>query len=148
MQKKYLTLLVKGDSIAITVANNEIVSCESIECEECIFKVKEYEKCSDKIKKWCESEYAEKLTLTKNEKSYLDMVKPNYMYIARDKNGLLFIYSEMPHINTGFNAWEVESSNNLRKVPDSLKDINFDFIKWKDKKPWSIEDLKKLEVKE
>ena len=54
----------------------------------------------------------------------------------------------MPHINTGFNAWEVESSNNLRKVPDSLKDINFDFIKWKDKKPWSIEDLKKLEVKE
>lgn len=76
------------------------------------------------------------------------MIKPNYMYIARDKNGLIFIYSEMPYINNSFTAWEVESSVNLRKVPDSLKDINFDFIKWEDKKPWSIEDLKKLEVKE
>ena len=26
-------------------------------------------------------------------------------------------------------------------------DIKFDFIKWEDEDPWSIEDLKKLEVK-
>ena len=60
------------------------------------------EECSDKIKKWCELEYIEKPTLTKNEKLYLDMIKPDYMYIARDKNGLIFIYSEMPYINNSF----------------------------------------------
>jgi len=146
--KEIFDIACRGDSIAITIANNEIVPCESIECEKCIFKVREYEECSDKIKKWCESEYVERSTLTKNEKLYLDMIKPDYMYIARDKNGLIFIYSEMPYINNSFTEWEVENSNNIRKVPDSLKDINFDFIKWEDKKPWSIEDLKKLEVKE
>lgn len=131
--KEIFEIACRGDSIAITVANNEIVPCGSIECEKCIFKVKEYEECSGKIKKWCESEYIEKPTLTKNEKSYLDMIKPDYMYIARDKNGLIFIYSEIPYINNSFTAWEVKSSDNLRKVPDSLKDINFDFIKWEDK---------------
>lgn len=146
--KEIFDIACKGDSIAITIANNEIVSCGSIECEKCIFEARGHEECSDKIKKWCESEYVERPTLTKNEKLYLDMIKPNYMYIARDKNRLIFIYSEMPYINNSFTAWEVESSVNLRKVPDSLKDINFDFIKWEDKKLWSIEDLKKLEVKE
>lgn len=145
--KEIFDIACKGDSIAITIANNEIV-CGSIECEKCIFEARGHEECSDKIKKWCESEYVERPTLTKNEKLYLDMIKPNYMYIARDKNRLIFIYSEMPYINNSFTAWEVESSVNLRKVPDSLKDINFDFIKWEDKKLWSIEDLKKLEVKE
>lgn len=146
--KEIFDIACKGDSIAITIANNEIVSCGSIKCEKCIFEARGHEECSDKIKKWCESEYIEKPTLTKNEKLYLDMIKPNYMYIARDKNGLIFIYSEMPYINNSFTEWKVENSNNIRKVPDSLKDINFDFIKWEDKKPWSIEDLKKLEVKD
>ena len=146
--KEIFDVACRGDSIAVTIANNEIVPCESIECEKCIFKVKEYEKCSDKIKKWCESEYVDKPKLTKNEKLYLNMIKPDYMYIARDKNGLLFIYSEIPYRNNDSNAWRVESSGNFEKVLDSLKDVEFDFIKWKDKEPWSIEDLKKLEVKD
>ena len=146
--KEIFDIACRGDSIAITVSNNEIVPCGSIECEKCIFKVKEYEECSNKIKKWCESEYIERPTLTKNEKLYLDMIKPDYMYIARDRNKSLFIYSEMPYRNNCSIIWKVGSFNNLRQVPDSLKDINFDFIKWEDKEPWSIEDLKTLEVKE
>ena len=58
--KEIFDIACRGDSIAITIANNEIVPCESIECGKCIFKVKEYEECSGKIKKWCESEYVEK----------------------------------------------------------------------------------------
>lgn len=48
--KEIFDIACRGDSIAITIANNEIVPCESIECDKCIFKVKEYEECSDKIK--------------------------------------------------------------------------------------------------
>lgn len=61
--KEIFDIACRGDSIAITIANNEIVPCGSIECGKCIFKVKEYEECSDKIKKWCESEYIEDLLL-------------------------------------------------------------------------------------
>lgn len=146
--KEILDIACSGHGIAITIMSHKLVSCESIDCDECIFKGNKLEGCNSKIQKWCESEYVEEPTLTKNEKLYLDMLKSEYMYITRDKSGSIFIYSEMPYRNNSFNMWRAKNYNNFRKVPDSLKDINFDFIKWEDEEPWKIEDLKKLKVKE
>ena len=41
--REIFNIACRGDSIAVTIANNEIVPCGSIECGKCIFKVKEYE---------------------------------------------------------------------------------------------------------
>ena len=101
--KEIFDIACKGYSIAVTIANNEIVPCESIECGKCIFKVKEYEECSGKIKKWCESEYVDKpkLTITSKEKKFLDLLLPKYNYIARDYNtGKLSLYKYKPFKNS------------------------------------------------
>lgn len=41
-----------------------------------------------------------------------------------------------------------DNQNDARDLYIRALDVGFDFIKWEDEKPWLIEDLKKLEVKE
>lgn len=143
--KEIFDIACKGDSIAVTIANNEIVPCESIECGKCIFKVKEYEECSNKIKKWCELEYIERPTLTSRENNFLDSLLPSCKYIARDSSNELYIYNEKP-TRTDCN-WYLNDGI-LCLISTRVFGNIFDFIKWEDEEPWSIEDLKKLEVKE
>ena len=145
--KEIFDIACRGDSIAITIANNEIVPCESIECEKCIFKVREYEECSDKIKKWCESEYIERPTLTPREKNFLYALLSNFKYIARDFNNSLCIYYNKPKRNSIGDYWMVDDDN-YYYVPRNMYGSIFDFIKWEDEEPWQIDDLKKLEVKD
>lgn len=142
--KEIFDIACRGDSIAVTIANNEIVPCGSIECEKCIFKVKEYEECSNKIKKWCESEYVERPTITSREKAFLDLLLFRCKYIARDKNNSLFIYDDKPRCVDGF--WGTNNFNYSYISENSFGNM-FDFIKYDDEEPWKIEDLKKLEVK-
>ena len=143
--KEIFDIACRGDSIAITIANNEIVPCGNIECNKCIFKVKEYEECSNKIKKWCELEYIERPTLTSREKNFLDSLLPSCKYIARDNSNELYIYNKKPtrmdcdwYLNDGI----------LCLISTRVFGNIFDFIKWEDEEPLSIEDLKKLKVKD
>lgn len=148
--KEIFDIACKGDSIAVTIANNEIVPCENIECEKCIFKVKEYEECSDKIKKWCESEYIERPTLTSKEKKFLDLLLPKYKYIARDYNtGKLSLYKNKP-FKYRTRSWISQPKDFAYELQYACEPfgVEFDFIRWMDEEPWSIEDLKKLEVKD
>lgn len=143
--KEIFDIACRGDSIAITVSNNEIVPCGSIECGKCIFKVKESEECSNKIKKWCESEYVDKPKLTSKEKKFLDTLVLNCKYIARDSNGDIYVYYNKPTYDDRTRTW---ISNNLYYVSKYIFGSMFDFIKSEDEEPWSIEDLKELEVKD
>lgn len=149
--REIFNIACRGDSIAVTIANNEIVPCGSIECGKCIFKVKEYEECSDKIKKWCESEYVERPTITSREKKFLDILLPKWKYMARDADKNLYVFDSLPI--KGHNGWRIENISmydlcDYCYISKKLFDNMFNFIKWEDEKPWSIEDLKKLEVKE
>lgn len=145
--KEIFEIACRGDSIAITVANNEIVPCGSIECEKCIFKVKEYEECSDKIKKWCELEYIEKPTLTLKEKKFLDLLLSKWKYIARDVDKNLYAFDSLPIKR--WDGWCIENklTYDYCYISKLFGDM-FNFINYEDEKPWSIEDLKKLEVKD
>ena len=58
----------------------------------------------------------------------------------------LYIYYNKPKRNSMDN-WIVDD-NNYYYVSRDVYGNMFNFIKWEDEKPWSIEDLKKLEVKE
>ena len=145
--KEIFDIACKGDSIAVTIANNEIVPCGNIECEKCIFEARRHEECSDKITIWCESEYVEKPTLTSREKNFLDTLIPNCKYIARDSNGDIYVYYNKPIYDTRTRSW-ISKSNSFYYVSKYIFGSMFDFIIWTDEEPWSIEDLKKLEVKE
>ena len=99
------------------------------------------QECSDQLRKWAESEYVETPVITSKEKKFLDLLLPNYKYIARDKNGFLLAYTEKP-----IKILETWGIANCALI--NMFDIKFDFIKREDEEPWSIEDLKKLEVKD
>lgn len=146
--KEIFDVACRGDSIAITIANNEIVSCKSIECGKCIFKVEEHEECSDKIKKWCESEYIERPTLTSKEKKFLSLILSKWKYLVRGADKNLYVFDSLPI--KGHNGWRIENISmcDYCYISKKLFDNMFNFIKWKDEEPWSIEDLKKLEVKD
>ena len=45
------------------------------------------------------------------------------------------------------NDWK-DTDSYANYITESMYGSMFDFIKWDDKEPWSIEDLKKLEVKD
>ena len=104
--------------------------------------------CYDRLREWAESEYVEKPTITSKDKMFLDLILSKWKYIARDKDKNLYVFDSLP--SKGDNGWRIENILmcdycNISKKP--FGDM-FDFIKWEDEKPWSIEDLKKLEVKE
>ena len=96
--------------------------------------------------RWSESEYVEKPTITSKEKNFLGSLLSNFKYIARDSNDALYIYYNKPKRNSMDN-WIVDD-NNYYYVSRDVYGNMFNFIKFENEEPWSIEDLKKLEVKD
>lgn len=63
--------------------------------------------------------------------------------MIRNESGSLFVYKNKP-MKDNICAWHggVGSSLNICKEYK----VSFPMVKWEDDEPWSIEDLKKLEV--
>ena len=98
--KEILDIACSGRSIAVT-KDNKVVYCSNISCESCMFDscgkhIGRSQVCSDRLHEWAESEYVEEPTITSREKNFLDLLLPNYKYIAKDKNGFLLAYAEKP----------------------------------------------------
>lgn len=141
--KEILDIACKGGTIAVT-KDNKVVCCRDIHCEQCLcHKGDDYGGYCDDTERirWVESEYVVKPTITSIEKNFLDLLLPNYKYIAKDKNGFLLAYTEKP-----IKILETWGMANCALI--NMFDIKFDFIKREDEEPWRIEDLKKLEVKD
>lgn len=143
--KEIIDVACKGDIIAVT-KDNKVVGCNDIYCEQCLFGIDNLCYHEDNILyRWAESEYVEKPTITSREKKFLDMLLPECKYIARDKSDKLYAYNDKP-IRTDCNWYSNDGTLNC--ISTNLFGNMFDFIRWEDKEPWCIEDLKKLEVKD
>lgn len=146
--KEILDIACSNRSIAVT-KENKVVYCSNIPCESCMFcgeHIGRSQTCSDRLREWSEAEYIEKLTITSIEKNFLYSLLSNCKYIARDFNNDLYIYYNKPRRNSMNKSWITDDSNYFYVSRNMYGDM-FDFIKWENEKPWSIEDLKKLEVK-
>ena len=76
----------------------------------------------------------QKPKLTEDEKAILKvLLKEKYKWIARDKNGCLYVYASKPE--KVITIWE---GSGLPMMPFNHL---FQFIKWEDEEPYSIEDL-------
>ena len=131
----------RTQAIAINKRRNAPEKCSCSVCSECLLHEGRY--CNQKaIFQWLYSEYQEPAPkLTKAERGFCEIVKTGY--IARDavKKCLLY-YSEEPEIDlNGYYRYSPYDSVELPLEP-------FSFITWGDEKPWSIEELLKLEVEE
>lgn len=146
--KEILDVACRGINIAVT-KGNKIVYCSNTPCELCMFDscgkhIGRSQACADRFYEWAESEYVEKPTITSREKNFLDSLLPNFKYIARDINNALNIYYNKPKRNS-INDWI--SDYNYCYISINMYGNMFDFIKWEDEEPWSIEDLKNLEIR-
>lgn len=142
--KEIIDVACKGGTIAVT-KDNKVVDCDDITCEECLFNIN-YNECdcdNNAIERWAESEYVETITL--KEKMFLDLLSPDCKYIARNQDESLYVYKNEPIRCKIY--WTVNNFCSYYISRDMYGNM-FDFIKWEDEKPWSIEDLKKLEVRD
>ena len=76
-----------------------------------------------------------KLVISEDEKAILRNVPKHYKWIARDIDGRLYIYASKP--KKGLSIW-LDTG-----LPMITFDHIFEFIKWEDDEPYSIEDLLK-----
>lgn len=129
------------DAFAMLKKSGEIAECAAIGCSECRFCIPG-EKCGVVVARWLYEDYEEpnpKLTIA--EMIIVQAFYENNYYIARDKDGLLWIYDFKP---VQYNSeWDSEDDSTLR-----LDGKLFPFITWESGKAWSIEELRELEVKE
>ena len=136
--KEIMEIACSGDSTAIIEKSGRIVPCDVNRCSLCLFRGYD---CKESTRKWAESEYTEKLVISKRDVSFLDYLK-YYKYIARDDDEELYVYTSIPTKRS--DCWGADGAyRSLRGL-----DIDFPMIKWSDSEPWLIEDLKKLEVVE
>lgn len=93
-------------------------------------------------RKWAESEYVEHPVISKSDRTFLDYIKEEYKYIARDKNDILCVYESETFKKGAY--WYWGDGSYFRLNPHF--NIDFPMVKWSDEEPWLIEDLKNLEV--
>lgn len=110
------------------ISKNECDICNNKEVCDQLFSKKQ-------IVKWFFEEHKPKIT--DDEKVILRNIKPDYKYIARDKDGDIYAYQIKPSKNN--ETWvngrfhiNIRAFNHL-----------FQFIKWEDEEPYNIEELLK-----
>lgn len=54
------------------------------------------DECDRTRRKWAESEYVEHPVISKKDKAFLEYLREEYKYIARDKNDILYAYKSEP----------------------------------------------------
>lgn len=139
--KEILEIACSGNSIAVIRESGRIAPCCSTFCNECLFCD---DKCKERVREWAESEYIEKSVISKRDRAFLECIGKGIKYITRDMNGGLFIYVTRPHkLIDCWGSCGVEPNKSLEFFK-----LNFPMVKWSDREPWLIEDLKKLEVVE
>lgn len=139
--KEIVEVVCGGDNIAVTKEGERVVRCREIACSECLFTRCN---CVNEMKEWAEQEYIEKPVISKRDKTFLDCIGDGIKYITRDMDGFLSVYGIKPH--KLIDCWE-SGGIELNKSLAFFK-LNLPMVKWSDREPWLIEDLKKLEVVE
>lgn len=95
--------------------------------------------------KWLCEECKEPVKLTELEHGILEYLleKRQYRFVVRERNGIIYAYKSKPKKEA--DSWESLSLNNELGLFNNL----FQFVKWEDSEPTSIEDvLKNCEVVE
>lgn len=134
--EEILEIIVEGGDLAVDKNTNKPRTCRGFNCDYCLFKSDCYG--SESRKKWLEAEYQEAIHLTDDEIVILKNIDKQWKWIARDKNGKLFLYANKPCKSEAGEGWFYRTGDF-----DSLIffDHLFQFVNWEDEEPYSIGEL-------
>lgn len=127
-------------AVAMDIRTGALKRCSEVGCEHCKFnwRYSANRHCEANLVNWLFEKYQEPAPkLTKTEKGFCEIIKDGY--IARDKNGDLYLYNNPPYVTE--TDWRANYGHCTR-----LCTKFFPFITWESNRNWSIEDLLKLEV--
>lgn len=130
-----MEIIINGSLLAVDKFTNEPKDCyNKLLCVDCLFR----EGCNDEGRKeWLEEEYQEPITLTEDEKAILRNLDKGWKWIARDKNGELYVYTDKPYKDEWI--WKTGGEGSNLGIFKHL----FKLIKWKDEEPYNIDELLK-----
>ena len=129
---KLLNLKTNQSYIELYEFNEDLTNCCNL-----FDAMKVYKDYTCKELLW---ERKEKPQLNEDEKAILKvLLNEKYKWIARDKNDWLYVYASKP--KKGITIWENAGTPMMPFVH------LFNFIKWEDDEPYSIEELLKGEEK-
>lgn len=135
-----LRLVAKGDSIALL--NGKPVSCNDVSCKDCDREGVCYEHY---LIGWLFAEHVEKPKINNKTKMFFDAIETGW--VSRDENGLLYVFAVDNKPTKSISAWSCGRIVDTIRLPKSiLPFLTLDFIKWEDNEPWSVEDIRSLEV--
>ena len=130
--------------IAVSKYTGKPVSCYYTACGDCGLRTDDIGTCRGALKEWAESEYIEKPVISKRDRAFLECIREEYKFVARDENGKLFVYKTQPRkMET---RWVLNCDGYL--YLNRYFNVDFPMVKWSNEEPWLIKDLKKLEVVE
>lgn len=132
--KQIVEVAVKGYHIAFDKINNKVVPCYTITCDDCLFHGEE--RCQLTCEAWANAEYEEPKIFTEREKLFVKLF-PSIQYIARDKNGTLYVFMSKPEKTS--RAWL--SDNEFLWEIESYMNLEFFSIQWEDEEPTSREEI-------
>lgn len=96
--------------------------------------------CHKKFLEWLNEEYKEPIKLTEAERVILKNMSEDFRYIARDKNGYLYVYRNTePDWSDIQQAWRPRHGNECIEFFEY--NHLFQFVKWTDEKPYKIKEL-------
>lgn len=143
-----MEIACSGKCFGMDKNTSEIVPCSCIRCRDCVFNCEsdgaEDIDCNETRREWAESEYVKKPVISKSDRAFLDYLKEEYKFIARDRECKLFVCETQPIRREKY--WYLSNGHCLG-LNRCLRNIDFPMVEWEDE-PWKIEDLKKLEVVE
>ena len=142
--KEIVALACNESSIAVEKSTGKPIDCSIIKCDSCKFYSCEHYTCCGGLKEWAESEYVERPVISKADRALLKCLKKDHKYIARDKNGLLYVYVAKPIKNNFTAFWYGDNAKSSRI--NGCFNADFPIVKWEDNEPWLVEDLLNLEV--
>lgn len=126
----------KRKIIAREKNTGRLISCGDISCGCCQFL---HGDCVTNMFEWMLEEYQEPVPkLTKAEKGFCEIL--DYGYIARDKNGDLYLYNNPPYVT----ATDWRECGHCTRLCSKF----FPFITWESNKAWGINELLALEVED
>lgn len=108
--KEIVEIACKGHDFRVDKNTNEVADCCDAPCAACLFL--EMDDCDKARREWAESEYIEKPVISKKDKAFLEYIKEEFKYIARDdRNKQLFAWSAKPKRGLTINEWLNERSD-------------------------------------